>query len=117
VRVEQGIVDPRFLNKTLPALPLFDPNLLPSVLDRSSPLPYTIIVGILAHAAVHLHQLRHRCKELWGIVLDLLDSEYRGARLQTLQLAILDIYGRPVYGSGGNHVATCRVSNKTMDLN
>jgi hypothetical protein len=68
------------------------------------------MTGVLAHAAVHVASLRHRVKELWSIVLHLLDNEYRHPRLQTLQMALMDIFGRPTLNPGGNHIAISRVS-------
>jgi hypothetical protein len=63
----------------------------------------------MAHAAIHVPSLRHRIKELWSIVLHLLDNEYRQPRLQTIQLALIDIYGRPTLNPGGNHISISRV--------
>jgi len=68
------------------------------------------MVGITAYTAIYMPTLRHRAKELWGILLHLLDNEYRQPRLQTLQIALLDVYGRPSLNSGGNHPALLRVS-------
>ena len=70
----------------------------------------SILTGIMAHAAIHVFSLRPRIKELWSIVLRLLENEYRQPRLQTIQLALIDIYGRPTLNPGGNHVAISRVS-------
>jgi hypothetical protein len=70
----------------------------------------SILTGIIAHAAIHMISLRPRIKELWSIVLRLLENEYRQPRLQTIQLALIDIYGRPILNPGGNHVAISRVS-------
>lgn len=112
--VNSGVADgSSFLNKSLPAIPLINRFKLESTCyatQPSSAFPHAIMTGVLAHAAVHVAALRHRVKELWSIVLHLLDNEYRQPRLQTLQMALLDIFGRPTLNPGGNHIAISRVS-------
>jgi hypothetical protein len=75
------------------------------------PFPHALLIGIMAFAAVSIPICRNRCKELWGTVVRLLENEYKQPRLQTLQLALLDIGGRPVLNPGGNHMAIARVSH------
>lgn len=75
-----------------------------------APFPYTVLTGILAHAAAHLVELRPKIRELWKVVISLEENEYRQPRLQTLQLTLLDIWGRPCSSPGHNHAALCRVS-------
>lgn len=104
--------DVRFIDKALPALPILNRVRLEAscfAWQGAGPFPNTVMVGILAHTSVYVSSLRHKCKELWAIVLHLLDNEYRQPRLQTLQLAMLDISGRPILNPGGNHTAICRV--------
>lgn len=48
--------------------------------------------------------------DLWKSVHHLMDVEYTRARLQTLQIVLLNIYGRPVANPGGNHIEIGRVS-------
>lgn len=74
-----------------------------------TPFPYTVLTGILTHAAAHFPDLRPKIRELWKIVLSLEENEYRQPRLQTLQLTLLDIWGRPCSSPGHNHAALCRV--------
>jgi hypothetical protein len=74
------------------------------------PFPFTVLTGILAHAAAHMPDLRPRIRELWKVVLSLEENEFRQPRLQTLQLTLLDIWGRPSTSPGYNHASLCRVS-------
>ncbi|WVQ70403.1 uncharacterized protein L199_008630 [Kwoniella botswanensis] len=100
-----------FLESTLSALPLINKVRLQASMYQwhgAHPFPHALLVGILAHSAVSLPSLRTIWKDLWAIVLNLLDNEYRQPRLQTLQLAIMDIWGRPNQNPGGNHTAICR---------
>jgi hypothetical protein len=73
------------------------------------PFPFTVLTGLLAHAAAHLPDLRPRIRELWKVVLSLEENEYRQPSLQTLQLTLLDIWGRPSTSPGYNHTSLCRV--------
>jgi hypothetical protein len=73
------------------------------------PFPFTVLTGILAHAAAHMPDLRPRIRELWKVVLSLEENEFRQPRLQTLQLTLLDIWGRPSTSPGYNHASLCRV--------
>nr|XP_019043060.1 hypothetical protein I302_08771 [Kwoniella bestiolae CBS 10118]OCF21990.1 hypothetical protein I302_08771 [Kwoniella bestiolae CBS 10118] len=100
-----------FLDSTLSALPLINKIRLQASMYKwhgAHPFPHALLVGILAHSAVSIPALRNIWKDLWAIVLNLLDNEYRQPRLQTLQLAIMDIWGRPNQNPGGNHTAICR---------
>ncbi|KAK6902621.1 hypothetical protein I203_107879 [Kwoniella mangroviensis CBS 8507] len=100
-----------FLESTLSALPLINKVRLQASMYQwhgAHPFPHALLVGILAHSAVSVPGLRTIWKDLWAIVLNLLDNEYRQPRLQTLQLAIMDIWGRPNQKPGGNHTAICR---------
>lgn len=100
-----------FLDKILPALPMLNKVRLEAACfawQGGGTFPHTVLTGILVHSAVYIPALRHKCKELWAILLHLLDNEFRQPRLQTLQLALLDIYGRPFLNPGGNHTNICR---------
>ena len=100
------------MNKTLPAIPIIDRVWLDSACQGGHlgrRFPHTVLVGALVHSAVFIPSLRHRCTELWSIAVNLLDNEYRQPRLQTLQLALLEIYGWPVSNPGGTHIAISRV--------
>jgi hypothetical protein len=104
-------VNRRFLRKVLPTLPVMNRVRLEAACyawEGAGPFPHALLVGILTYSAVHIPTIRHRCKDLWGVVLQLLDNEYRHPRLQTLQVALLDIFGRPILNPGGNHLAICR---------
>lgn len=104
----------RFLKESLPAMPILNRARLQSACfnpQAPTPFPYTVLTGILTHAAAHFANLRPRIRELWKIVLSLEENEYRQPRLQTLQLTLLDIWGRPCSSPGHNHAALCRVSD------
>lgn len=69
-----------------------------------------LLVGIMVMMAVSIPGSRQSlCKESAEILLSLLESGYRQPRLHTIQLALLDLLGRPVLTPGGNHTAICRV--------
>lgn len=106
----------RFLRESLPAMPILNRSRLQSACfnpQAPTPFPYTVLTGILTHAAAHFPDLRAKIRELWKIVLGLEENEYRQPRLQTLQLTLLDIWGRPCSSPGHNHAALCRVSDHT----
>lgn len=108
-----------FLDRILPALPMLNKVRLEAACfawQGGGTFPHTVLTGILVHSAVYIPALRHKCKELWAILLHLLDNEFRQPRLQTLQLALLDIYGRPFLNPGGNHTNICRVSELMVCL-
>ncbi|KAK4688139.1 hypothetical protein P7C73_g1977, partial [Tremellales sp. Uapishka_1] len=100
-----------FFKRTWPALPVVNRVRLQAAcfaLEGAGPFPHALLVGVLANSAVMIPLLHAHAKELWTLVLHLLDNEYRQPRLQTLQLALLEIYGRPVQNPGGNHTSICR---------
>jgi hypothetical protein len=102
-----------FLKESLPAFPILHRARLESACfnpQATTSFPYTVLTGILAHAAAHLADLRPRTRELWKVVLSLEENEYRQPRLQTLQITLLDILGRPCSSPGYNHTSLCRVS-------
>lgn len=99
--------------RSLPAIPILNQVGFEASLrgyEGAPRFPYPVLIGIYAHAAVYEPSLRQHCKRLWTIALQVLDNEYRQPRLQTLQLEILNITGRPILNPGGNHIGICRVS-------
>jgi len=107
-----GWADCSFLKESLPAFPILNRARLEAACfnpQAPMPFPYTVLTGILTHAAAHMPDLRPRIRELWKIVLSLEDNEYRQPRLQTLQITLLDIWGRPCSSPGFNHTSLCRV--------
>lgn len=106
----------RFTNYVLPAFPIMNAVRLEAACkgwQGGGQFPYAVLVGVFAFMSPSVPSLRPVCKDLWSFAVQLLDNEYRRPRLHTLQLALLDICGRPVLNSGGNHIAIGRVC---MDL-
>ncbi|TXT07091.1 hypothetical protein VHUM_03261 [Vanrija humicola] len=112
-------VDPRmperliqaFLTRTLPALPILNRARFEASLNgwqAAAAFPSAILVGIFAHSSIYEPALKAHSKELWSILLHVMDNEYRQVRLQTLILEILEITGRPITNPGGNHLGICR---------
>lgn len=107
-----GRADTSFLKESLPAFPILNRARLEAACfnpQAPMPFPFTVLTGILAHAAAHMPDLRSRIRELWKVVLSLEENEFRQPRLQTLQLTLLDIWGRPSTSPGYNHASLCRV--------
>lgn len=101
-----------FLNRTLPYLPIVNRARFEASLQGwkdGGTFPAALLVGIFAHSAVYEPSLAKHFKALWSTVLDMVDDEYRQARLQTIQLEILCFSGWPVHWAGGNHIGICRV--------
>lgn len=100
-----------FMNRTLPALPILNHVRLEASLrgwQGVGMFPSALLVGIFAHSAVYEPCLRRHQKRFWSILLHVLDNEYRQPRLQTLQLEIFNLAGRPIINPGGNHLGICR---------
>ncbi|OXG32367.1 hypothetical protein C367_01135 [Cryptococcus neoformans Ze90-1] len=84
---------------TLPALPIINSKRLEDScmgLEGSGPVPYALLSGIIAHSIHYLPEITPLRKNLWHEALLALDDEYRQPRLSTLQLALLQIYSRPM---------------------
>ncbi|BEJ11139.1 hypothetical protein CspHIS471_0105610 [Cutaneotrichosporon sp. HIS471] len=100
-----------FMTRTLPALPILNRQRFEACVQGwqgAGTFPYALLIGIFSHAAVHELALRPHSKQLWSICCHVIDNEYRQARLQTLQLEIICLAGRPILNPGGNHVGICR---------
>ncbi|WWC66203.1 uncharacterized protein I206_100104 [Kwoniella pini CBS 10737] len=85
---------------TLKAIPVISTNRLDNayseISSTASTTPHALLAGIIAHSTHYLPELRSIHKELWSNALLALDDEFRQPRLSTLQLALLQMYGRPV---------------------
>lgn len=98
------------MTQTVYALPILNRGRLEASLQgrHGAAFPYAILVGIFASSAIYEPVLRRDWKDIWGICVNMIDNEYRSARLQTLQVEILHLAGRPISNPGGNHLAICR---------
>ena len=100
---------------TLPALPIINSKHLEDScmgLEGSGPVPYALLSGIIAHSIHYLPEIIPLRKNLWHEALLALDDEYRQPRLSTFQLALLQIYSRPMEigeNSGQITIAIARV--------
>lgn len=104
---------PRFTRSVWPSLPIFNKVRFEGAclsLPGAGCRPTALLVGILAYMAVTIPGPRDICMKTGKILLQLVDAEYRHPRLETLQLALLDVFGRPALNPGGNHIAILRVS-------
>ncbi|WWC58800.1 uncharacterized protein I303_101344 [Kwoniella dejecticola CBS 10117] len=84
---------------TLKAIPIINPKRLDATYSADAPGPGispALLAGIIAHSTHYIPALRGIHKELWSNALLALDDEFRQPRLATLQLALLQMYSRPM---------------------
>jgi len=110
----------RLQRNTLPAIPFVNFKRLEASclgLENSGPVPYALLAGIIAHTTHYIPELRPLHKQLWREALCGLDDEYRLPRLATLQLALMQLFSRPMeYGenAGQLEIALARVSTVSV---
>ncbi|KAK4684501.1 hypothetical protein P7C73_g5676, partial [Tremellales sp. Uapishka_1] len=103
-----------FLNRTLPAFPVLNRVRLEAAINKqpeAGPFPHALLAGISGHALVYYPIVRRQhFQQIWGQVSLALDVEYRQPKLQTLQLALIDLGTRPNDAHGQNYISLSRVS-------
>ena len=114
--------DSRIQRLTLPAVPIINFKRLETSclgIEGSGPVPYALLTGIMAHSTHYVPPIKHLHFQLWRQALLALDDEYRLPRLSTLQLALLQVYSRPMERSenaGQISIAISRVSQSSCPL-
>lgn len=111
--VAHSLTTHSFNTRTLPALPIINNVRFEASLGGWQGVgcyPYALLISIYAHSAVYEPSLRRHQREFWSVLLHVLDNEYRQPRLQTIQLELFNLAGRPIINPGGNHLGICRVS-------